>query len=225
MTNGYDGWIAGTQALVVGGTGSSIAYVSASSFAVTGGTDYTSVFQKGTRIKCTINFGTFYGVVVSSTYSAPVTTVTLAANDDYALTNTAITFFDFSYELSPQGYPGWFGYTPSFTASYSAAPTSLAYQFRVDGNVCTYVLRDGANGTSNSTTLTVSLPVTAATLTNGQWLGPARVVDNGTTQTTPGNLQVLSAGTTVAVFKDYAAAAFTNSGGKRIAGGMVVYPI
>jgi len=64
-------------------------YASANSFTITG-VDRTSIYTPGTRIECTNNGNTFYGVVVSSSYSTD-TTVTLAANDDYSLNNSDIT--------------------------------------------------------------------------------------------------------------------------------------
>lgn len=50
-------------------------YVSATSFTVPG--DQTQIFQVGRRVKTTNTGGTAYGTILSSTYSAPNTTVTL----------------------------------------------------------------------------------------------------------------------------------------------------
>lgn len=136
-------------------------YVSGNSFSIAG-VDRTSVYIPGTRIKCTNNGGTFYGTVVNSAFSTD-TTVTLATNDDYSLNNSAITFPFYSYIPNPQGYPFWFNYTPTYSASgsmtFTSVTTNLAKFSIVGGQVSTFVNAICTIGGTASDTLEFTLPV------------------------------------------------------------------
>src|SRR5260370_37771581 len=98
-----DGWIRANEVWT---------YASANSFTISG-VDRTSVYTTGTRIKCSNNSSTFFGVIASSSFSTN-TTVTLIPNNDYSLSNSTISNPLYSYQANPQGYPGWFNYSPSF---------------------------------------------------------------------------------------------------------------
>lgn len=187
------------------------------------GVDARPYLKKGDRIS--YNDGAVdYGIITSVTFSTD-TTVVLAANDDYAIANATLTARKYSYADSPQGWPSRFNFTPTFTG-YSAAPTSLAYQYSVNQGMCTIHCRDGANGTSSTTTVTMSVPIAAATITNGVWYGACRYTNNGTASLTPGVLQMLSADNKISAFIDWAVTnGWTNSGGKRVTGGSITYPI
>jgi hypothetical protein len=87
-------------------------YASAQSFTVPG--DQTAKYQKGTRLKFT-QTTVKYGFVVSSSYSSPNTTVTIATNTDYTIANASITNPAYSYQDKPQGYPYTFDFSPSIT--------------------------------------------------------------------------------------------------------------
>jgi hypothetical protein len=110
---GADGWVK---------TADVWAYASATTFTVPG--DQTTRYTKGTRVKFT-QTTVKYGTVIASSYSAPNTTVTLAANNDYSIANAAISANFYSYAINPQGYPGAFSYTPTVTAD-SGTPTTVA---------------------------------------------------------------------------------------------------
>lgn len=197
-------------------------YVSANSFKITG-KDVTARFPKGTRVS--YNDGSVdYGVVVSSSFSTD-TTVTLAANDDYAIANAALTAPRYSYESSPQGYPQTFNWTPTFTG-FSADPSDAEYTFSINGGVATVVFSQTADGTSNATGFTASLPVAAKTVSaNMDWWGACGFArDNSAALTTPAGWRVQSAASTVTFYKDLATGAWTGSGGKRIRA-VVIYQI
>jgi hypothetical protein len=85
------------------------------------------------------------------------------------------------------------------------------------GNGVFITIRQLTSGTSDATTATLSLPFTAATITNMVWLFPAQFTDNGITSATYGRGTIASGGNTI-VFGVNAAAdgGFTNSGNKRI---------
>jgi hypothetical protein len=62
----------------------------------------------------------------------------------------------------------------------------------------------------------MTLPLVAKTATNASWGGACWAgVDNGSALTTPPRWVILSAGTTVVLGKDIAAANWTNANGKR----------
>lgn len=119
----------------------------------------------------------------------------------------------------------WLAYTPLPTG-FSAVPGSSNYRYQVRGNSVTLVVRQNADGTSNATTFTIPLPLVAKSISNMAWGSAGVVRDNNVTQTTPGALRILTAATAMDVYKDFASAAFTNSGNKRLAQmGPITYEI
>lgn len=82
-------------------------------------TDLTSRYRKGTRVRYKDGGSNEYGVVYSSSYSAPNTTVTLITNSDYAMASATITDTYISYSENPEGFPHWFAYASEWTATGS----------------------------------------------------------------------------------------------------------
>lgn len=189
-------------------------------FTVSG--DVTTSYRKGTKVRYKDGGSYEYGVIASAAYSAPNTTITLITNSDYAMAAATITDKYISYIENPEGWVDWFNWTPTLTG-FSADPTSTVYRWRAYGQTCKCFIRQGATGTSNATTFTISAPVTAATITNMQWGVLASVTDNSVFLTTPGAVRILSAGTVFDVFKDSSLAAFTNSGTKRVYSANIEY--
>ena len=136
-------------------------YASASTFTISG--DQTAIYVKGTKLRW-VQTTTKYGVVVSSSYSAPNTTVTIAVNSDYTIANAAISSPYYSYQVVPAGYPGWFNFVPTVTG-FSPSPTVIC-RFNIQGNICHFEFVQTATGTSNATTFTVTMPVTAKNTAN-----------------------------------------------------------
>lgn len=125
-------------------------YVSATSFRVSG--DKRTMFPTGTKIKLTQTGTTKYFYAINASYSAPNTTVTITGGSNYSLANAAITDAYYSYANIPQGFPGWFNWTPTYSGSGSMTYTSVTThraRFRLDGSSCTIQLR--ANGTTGGT--------------------------------------------------------------------------
>lgn len=209
----WDGWLS---------NGLTWTYASASTFTVAG--DYTTTFTKGTKLKFT-QTTTKYAVVVSSSYGAPNTTVTIAVNTDYVIANAAITSPFYSYVENPQGYPSFYNWSPTQTG-FSSAPANGIYEYSIIGNnKCLLFITQPANGTSNATGFSLTLPITAKTLTNMLWTGTAQATDNGSLLANPSLLYVQSAGTTVIAAKDYSGAAWTNANGKKLNAGNIIYEI
>lgn len=107
---------------------------------------------------------------------------------------------------------------------YSAVPTTTAYEYYIQGQLCYTFIREAASGTSNATTLTWSAPVAAATLTNMVYQGIGNAFDNSAALTTPVRMDLPSASSTVTCYTTMSAAsAWTGSGAKRIAQGTLIY--
>lgn len=159
---GWDGWIDDSS--------HSWVYASATSFTISG-IDLTAQFSKGTRIKLTQSAAIAYFVVTSSSFSTN-TTVNITAGTSYTFANSAVSANFYSYMANPQGYPGSFTYTVTWTG-FSADPSTTA-GFSVVGNLCHYYV-SGLAGTSNSTAFTLSIPISTTT-NNG--IFAARVRNN-----------------------------------------------
>jgi hypothetical protein len=125
-------------------------------FTVTG--DLTTRYRKGTKVRYKDGGAYEYGVVISSSYSNPNTTVTLATNTDYAMAATTITDTYISYIDNPEGFPFYFNFTPAYTG-FSADPPTGVSRFSIRGTTCFYRNRPGNNGTSNANTYSQTLPV------------------------------------------------------------------
>ena len=200
------------QTPTVGGwinTGETWTYASANSFTISG-VDETSIYTPGTRIKATNNSTTFYGTVASSSFSTN-TTVTLIANSDYSLANSAITKTYYSFAANPAGYPGWFNYTPTWSG-FSSNPTSVVSRFNVVNRLVTVEISSGGGGTSNSTSFSLTLPVAAA-----QHINVAGLVDsydNGSHVADPGVAVTNSGSTTLNLYTSTSQAGWTASGQK-----------
>lgn len=166
-------------------------YASASTFTVPG--DVTAKYVKGTRIKWT-QTTVKYGVVLSSSYSAPNTTVTIAVNNDYVITNAAISANYYSYSETPLGFPYWFNYTPTYTCSGSMTFTSVVTtiaRYHISSNTCR--VQHNASGTTGGTAsnqIRVSNPVTNTDASAVPGFGNVRdatsgAVRSGTVQNNP----------------------------------------
>lgn len=195
-------------------------YVSATSFSVA--SDVTAKYAKGDKIKLTQTSVKYFYITNVSAFGAGITTITVNGGSDYTLANAAITSPFYSKTATPNGFPDWFNWTPTLTG-YSSDPTSVVNRFRISGREVQVAIRQAVNGTSNATTMSFSLPVTAATITNMVWKGMAGLVDNGAQLQTTGIISVASAATTANVFRDETATAFTASAGKRLGVGFISY--
>lgn len=195
----YDGWRKISETLT---------YASASTITIPG--DWTGKYQVGDKLKITQTTAKYFYITAVS-YSSPNTTITVNGGSDYTVANAAITLPYYSKAENPQGFPSSFAYTATHVG-FSSNPSFLS-RFSLRGNVVTLFYSTSANGTSNATTYTITLPITAKTITNKVWKNLAQVVDNGTIAL--GVVYVASAGTTAILRKDIAETNFTNSGDKR----------
>lgn len=100
---------------------------------------------------------------------------------------------------------------PTYTG-FSSAPTLNPARTRWSqtGRTITIWIDTSINGTSNATTFTMTAPAKAAIRT----YGAALTVDNSTTQASTGRMEFNAGTQSFDVFKDWASALFTASGGK-----------
>jgi hypothetical protein len=155
-------------------------YASATTFTVTG--DVTTRFTKGTRIKLTQSASVKYFVVTDSSFSSN-TTVTITGGSDYTLANAAISATYYSYQQSPQGYPTWFNYSPSYSAfntmTFTSVSTNIA-KFKVDGKTVTLaVAATGTTGGTASNAIYVNVPIIPDNTSVQGYRAPGSV-DDGT---------------------------------------------
>lgn len=154
-----DGWIPVSETWT---------YASASTFTVVG--DRTARYRTGTKLKWT-QTTVKYGIVASSSYSAPNTTVTIITNNDYTIANAAITSPHVSHIDDPDGFPDWFNWTPTLSASGSMTwtSTSLNYAiYRCNGRTLFFqISASGTTGGTASTDLRATWPITPDTTNYG----------------------------------------------------------
>lgn len=189
-------------------------------FTVTG--DVTASYRKGTKVRYKDGGSYEYGVIATSAYVAPNTTVTLITNSDYAMAAATITDTYISYIENPAGFPFWFNYAPTFTG-FSADPASGIYRWHVTGRRIRVAIRQPNNGTSNSTGFTISAPVAAITIANMIWDAPCSFVNNSSASATSGNIYMVSAATSFGLITNWSSGAWTASNGKRCATASIEY--
>lgn len=194
-----DGWIDDTADTWTYASGSG---GGTATFTVTG--DRTAALSVGTRIKLTQTTVKYF-VVIAVAVAGGTTTVTITAGSTYTLANAAISANYHSHEVNPEGYPGWFTFTPAVTG-FTGSVTLAYARFNVTGRVAAVHIQ--FSGTSNSTSMGFTLPV-APIVDVGRYV--TRVTDNGTVQTAVGELRTdLTTAAAYAKNLGQAATTFTN---------------
>lgn len=149
-----DGWIAANETWT---------YASATTFTIAG-VDRTSLFRVGDKIKLTqTTVKYFYVTAVSFSTN---TTVTVTGGTDYTLANAAITSPYYSKDATPNGFPDWFSWTPTLSASGSMTWTSTSVgeaRFKMTGKLVSFGIQaSGTTGGTASNGLIFTLPITVA---------------------------------------------------------------
>lgn len=180
--------------------------------------DRVSMYPVGTKVQWTQTTVKYGYVIAASLGVDGKTTLTITGGSDYSIANAAITNPRISYGSCPRGFPGWFNWAPTLGGwAGGAEPTATIYRFRIDGRSCTAMVRQGTAGTSNSTSVTLSAPVSCAVITNGTWLAAGVGEDNSAVLANPIRAQVVSASpTTITCYATFAAGGWTASNGKRV---------
>ncbi len=178
-------------------------YASATTFTIAG-VDRTSVLTPGTKIKLTQTTVKYF-VVASSAFSTD-TTVTLMATTDYSLANAAITSPFYSYH-DAQGFPSAFNYSTANITGFTANPTANVLKYMTRGRQI-YILFEFF-GTSNATTMTMTVPVIASPSAT-QYVQTCAVCDNGT-WTNPGVVGFKSSESAATIYWGKSSTAFTSN--------------
>lgn len=149
------------------------AYASATTITVP--TDATGRFQVGDKLRLD-NTTTKYFYVTG----VAATVLTVTGGTDYTVANAAITNVFVSRDERPFGFPEYFNYTPTTSASGSmtwSTSISIAYaKFAMKGKtVFVEASISGTTAGSASTELRFTLPITAASSIHG--MGSVRVYD------------------------------------------------
>lgn len=110
----------------------------------------------------------------------------------------------------------WKTYAPTVTG-FSVAPTGILGRYQVVGRTCNLAVSMPNSGTSNATSFTCSLPLTAATVATMFWGAvPFSITDNGAASTTPGQVTIASGASTATLARSISGAGggWTNVNGK-----------
>lgn len=114
-------------------------------FTVSG--DKTATYRKGLRVRFKDGGGFKYGIIKSSSYSAPNTTVTLISNTDYLMAASTITEPAISDSEQPEGFPFEFNFSAALT-SVTVGNGTLVQKFSVAGNLFLYHVEFNFGSTS-----------------------------------------------------------------------------
>ncbi len=210
-----ENWIKVLSATINSTSSMTFTYVSASSFKLTG--DWTTILVPGTKLKLT-NITTKYIYVKSASFSSGETTLTTCSGPgfDYSLASGAISNVYFSYSGSPKDFPVWqaFPYAPT---GFSSVPTSATSRFSCEGRTIKWVIYEGGDGTSNSTSKSYTIPI-ALSATGITLVTPIVTVvkDNGTRAF--GKHVGATGSATITCYPTATGATWTSSGSCNIAG-------
>lgn len=146
-----DGWIE---------AGETWTYVTAATFTISG--DQTGKYNRGDRIRLKQGGNYKYFVIIGASYSAPNTTITILVNTDYVLASATITDNYYSKVASPAAYPDYFNVAITY-GGFSVAPTQAARMSVIGRTAVLELGQDNSTGTSNATTFTITVGVSAQT--------------------------------------------------------------
>lgn len=192
----------------------------ASSSTINVPTGATSRFQIGDKIK--INNTTtkyFYVTTVASTL------LTVTGGSDYSVANTTISDVYVSRADRPFAFPSRHNFTQNL-GGFSSVPTQSVATFYIKNGYVYVELYQNNTGTSNATSFTMNAPVTAATVSNGAWLGMGGLAtNNGSLLTTAAVALISSGGSTITLYRDPGLTTWTNTNGKAASFGTLRYPM
>jgi len=143
--------------------------------------DVTTKYRKGAKLRYKDGGSYEYGVIKSSSYGAPNTTITLFTNTSYTMAAATITDTYISDSPNPEGFPSSFNYTATWN-NLTAGNGTFYAKFEIDGTRVTQ--KAGfVYGTTTSITGDLNLTPIATPNTLGttqEYLGATTVRDTGT---------------------------------------------
>lgn len=176
------------------------------------------------RISYATEYDDFSATSTNDKYAAISTITSATAGDDYELigrfaatlsagagyTWTVPAFTNKNLIQRPIYQTRWLAYTPTYTG-FSADPT-IGSRFSIVGNICYVIGKSSANGTSNATGFTISLPIVSSASCNVFTSGIVGIDSGAYTVTT------VTIGNSVSAMTLYKGTGdgtnFTNSGNK-----------
>lgn len=194
------------------------AYASATTITVPSGA--TSIYGSGFKIRWKQGGSYKYAYIVT----VASTLLTITGGSDYSVANSAITDVAYSIASNPIGFPDYFNWSPTIVG-FSSNPANGVYRFRVVGKRCDLTISQPSNGTSNATNFTLTLPITCATISNYVAVAVGGFITNNGTDANGGAGFILSAGTTLILYRDQLGTAWTNTNGKRFSSLQISYEI
>ncbi len=138
-------------------------------------TDATTVYQKGDRVRFKQGGGYKYGTIVALT----ATLATIAVNTDFTVANAGITNIAYSRQPLPYGFPQYFNFTPGWTGFTPGSATIIA-RYAILGNKLDFSVNVALSGSTVSTPVRMTLPVSAASMGTYLPIGAVSLVDTGT---------------------------------------------
>ena len=132
----------------------------ASANTVTVATDATTRFKKKWRVRWKQGGAYKYGVI----YNVTATVISITGGTDYTVANSAITNVAVSREVCPEGFPGFFNWTPTITGSggMTISATSIQqarHRINIDFSCDIDLSFTCTTGTSDSNALLASFPL------------------------------------------------------------------
>lgn len=149
-------------------------------FTFTVGNDVTAIYRKETKIRYKDGGAFEYGVVASSSYSAPNTTVTLITNSDYAMAAATITDTSISYIDNPENFPQWFNWTVSWTNLTVGTGGTVTAKWRAQAQLLYYQISVTLGTSPTVGDVSFTPPVNTASLGSRQPEGVVVLLDAGT---------------------------------------------
>lgn len=143
---------------------------------------------------------------------------TLAANSDTKIpSQKAVKTYVTTGLATKETSSTWSTWTPTETG-FSTAPSGGIYRYRTVGDEIELEIIEPNDGTSNASGFTISLPVTAATVSNTEWIGWANTRNNGAFVNNTSMAVIASAGTTMTLYiSPNRTTTWGTTGGKRCA--------
>lgn len=154
----------------------------ASATTVTVSSDVTGKYGIGDKVKLTQTTVKYFYITAIS-YSSPNTTITLTAGTSYTVANAAITLPYYSKTETPQGFPHFFAYTPTWSTTGnqpSIGNGSISGKFTFSGELVTITIGFflGSSSTTGTGEFQFTSPFPSDNLTF--FIGSAWAVDIGT---------------------------------------------
>lgn len=144
--------------------------------------DLTAKYRKGAKVRYKDGGAYDYGTVISSSYSSPNTTVTLATNTDYVMAAATITDTYISYIENPEGFPMWFNYVPTW-GNLTIGNAVVTAKFNIINNIVygrLGVVLGNSSSVSGDFTFTLPSPSAAYPTLSYSILGEGAFLDSGT---------------------------------------------